>query len=219
LALAVVIGIASTYITMGVQHHIAPCLVYNCFDAFGIGSMYAYARSGSFKVQQFERTVRALACAGIAIYFYWKLSLFYGYQPACLFLEKTVDSIICAWLIILVINNKTAWVKRSFLENKALNFTGKISFGIYLYHAVYLNGLYNRVNIFLDKLTHHHPSLNAVVLARHYNYWIHIAIILLIATASYLLLEQPMLKLKKIFSYKKPTFATTANTHLIAKPQ
>jgi len=204
LAVAIVTGIVSTYFTVGIEGHIAPCLVYNCFDAFGIGSLYAYVKINSYKWAQFEKVVKWIACIGIVIYFYWKLSWFFNHPPVCMFMEKTIYSVIGLWLMILVINNKSAWLARHIWENRVLNFIGKMSYSVYLIHDVYINGCYLRVNKFLNRITGHHHTLNTILLERHFNYLLHVVTIFLISLTTYLLIEKPTLNLKRFYSYNKP---------------
>jgi len=58
----------------------------------------------------------------------------YGGHPAVLVYTRALDDVLAIALIMFAINNKTEWVRKYILENPVLNFIGKISYGIYLYH-------------------------------------------------------------------------------------
>ncbi|MBO9205473.1 MULTISPECIES: acyltransferase family protein [Niastella] len=81
---------------------------------------------------------------------------------------------------------KTAWVKR-FLRSKPMLFSGKISYGLYLYHPLCIATVWS---IF--------PKMNLVPL-----FVIAVGFTFLVASASYYLFELNFLKLKRFFDYKK----------------
>ena len=201
---ALMIGVATTYITMAVQRHLAPCLLYNCFDAFAIGGLYAWVRHRDRYVPQFENGVKIAALLCLVVYFYCRYFIFLGYPGPFFFLWKTIDSVIAVWLLALILNNRSVWVKKYLLENRYLNFIGRISYGLYLLHDVYANGFMSSVNGMLNKATRFHPHLNGIVMNPYHRYWIHMAIVFTIATCLHVLVEQPFLKLKK-FTFK-PAF-------------
>ena len=198
---AVVTGICSTYYNMEVQGHMAPLLVINCFDAFGIGGLYAWARLSDDRGKRFCTFVSALAVPALCVYFYWKMALLRNYPVIGLSMIKTVNALIALRLIISVVNNKSAWIGKYILGNRFLNYIGKISYGIYLYHYVYLGLLFNSVNGFLYNITLPYPSLNRTIHDSHVDYWIELSVIIGIASLSYFFIEKPILSLKKHFNY------------------
>lgn len=200
---AILTGIVSTWYSVTLTGHLAPFLVNGCFDAFGIGGLYAYARLDSVRTLKMERAIKYLAGCALCIYFYWKYCTFAGWPLGYLFfLSKTVNSIISLWLIILVINNRSERLRKYFLENRLLNHIGKVSYGIYLYHYIY-NVLHDPVHKWLIDATEPVPLVSNLIKDTHVYYWIHVAIIILIATLSYYLIEKPFLSLKRFFKYEK----------------
>jgi peptidoglycan/LPS O-acetylase OafA/YrhL len=135
---AITTGIISTYIGMQVQGHMEPFLVFNSFDAFGIGGLYACCRLDDKRSEIFETWIKILVIAALCGYFYWSISLLYNYVTLAVWLRKTANSIISIWLIILIIRNRSATVTKYLLGNRFLNYIGKISYGLYLYHFPYL---------------------------------------------------------------------------------
>jgi peptidoglycan/LPS O-acetylase OafA/YrhL len=81
---------------------------------------------------------------------------------------------------------ETGRVKK-FLRTKPMVFSGKISYGIYVYHPLCIAAVWS---VF--------PKMNPAVL-----FVIAVSFTLLVASASYYLLELNFLKLKRFFEYKK----------------
>jgi len=198
---AIVTGIVSTHFAL-YSGHLHPMLVYHFFDAFGIGGFYAYTRHEFKESDKVKKIITALACICLVAYFYWKVMVYAEHPMHFIFMIKTVHSIIAVWLIMLVINNRSVWVKKYILENRFLNFIGKISYGIYLYHYVYNDALATPVNNFLNKVISHYSS-NISPPDNHYYFWVHAAMIILISTIYYLFIERPILNLKKFFRYDR----------------
>ena len=196
-------GIGSSYIAVEIQKHIGPLLVINSFDAFGIGGIYAWARLNSERCERFERTVTVLVVPTLCIYFYLKIAAMNGVPLTGLFMVKTINSIISVWLVILVINNRSIWVGKYLLGNRFLNYIGKISYGIYLYHYAYIGFFFAYVNGFLYNITIQYPEINKIIHDHHVDYWIEVAIMIGIAAISYKLIEAPILNLKKRFNYSQ----------------
>jgi peptidoglycan/LPS O-acetylase OafA/YrhL len=194
-------GIVTTYITLEVEHHFAAVLVTNCFDAFALGGLYAWARLDDRRLKTFESVIKAVVIAAIPVYFYWKISETYSLPVHGISMMKTVSGIISLWLIMLVVNNTNRLVSKHLLENRFLNYIGKISYGIYLYHYVYLGLLFSKINGFFYNITLPFPALNKVVHDAHVDYWIEVTAMVLIAAVSYQFIEKPLLRLKKRFNY------------------
>jgi peptidoglycan/LPS O-acetylase OafA/YrhL len=200
--ISILLGIVSTYIVTVVQNRIAPFLVFNCMDSFAIGGLYARARLQAATDKKFAGIIKIITAGALAVYFYWKLAPFTSSNPVlpCFFLAKTINSIISVWLIMLVVNNKSKWIGKYILGNSFFNFIGKISYGLYLYHYVYINGYCGQVNSFLYHLTPY-PSFNEMIHSHHFDYWIQVSIMAAIAALSYILIEKPLLRLKNRFNY------------------
>ncbi|MCW3122595.1 MAG: acyltransferase [Flavipsychrobacter sp.] len=200
LFIAIAIGIVTPLITMH-THPIGPLLVFHSFDAFAIGGLFAWARLNDKHCKQFVRAIKILAIPALCIYFYWRIQVFYEVWFVQLYLIKICNSIIAMWLIILVVNNRSAITEKYLLGNRAINYIGKISYGIYLYHSPYIIYFRDRVNKLMDDHTIHHYRLNNLLKDHHVNYWIHILIMITVAGLSFKLIEAPLLNLKKRFNY------------------
>jgi len=199
---AIVVGVASTYLALTVQGRIGPLLVFNCLDAFAIGGLYAWARLSENRLPQFEKIMKPVIAVSLIYYFGWKIALHTNTADLhWIFLIKTASSLIGLGLIMAVVNNRSKWVGCYILENRFLNFIGRISYGIYLYHYVYIIGFCNQVNQFIYQHTLPYPDINRIVHDHHFDYWLQLSIMVIIAALSYKLIEQPILRLKNRFSY------------------
>ncbi len=203
-AAAIAIGIVSSYYAMSVEGRIGPLLVFNSLDAFAIGGLYAWARRDAVRLGKFEKGLIPFVIASTVFYFGWKIALFNNSADQYwLFVLKTASIIISLWLIIRVVNNRSKWIGKYFLESRFLNFIGRISYGLYLYHYVYINGYCGAVNAFIYNRTLPYPQLNKIVHDHHVDYWIQVAIMILISALSFKLIEEPLLRLKTRFTYSR----------------
>lgn len=210
---AIATGVISTWYTVGLKDHIGPMLVCNCFDSFGLGGLLAYVLPDNQRYDQFKKNIKWFVLAALSVYLYWKMGAFLHLPTYGLFLIKTVYSLLALWIIMAVINARPSLFKRYFLESRPLMFIGRISYGIYLYHYVYNGLVYYQLNDHLDRITTGNPALNKLVTDHHFYYWLHFALIILIATLSFYCIEKPFLNLKKRFVRKDiPALSTNTAT-------
>jgi peptidoglycan/LPS O-acetylase OafA/YrhL len=132
---SVLISIISVFIYVRVlQVHFYPVFTSCCFDAFGIGAAYAYARLKEDRLQKLLKYLRVALPVALLIYFTERISRSLGIRLPIISFERTIDSVICLWIIHGAVSSKNLWIKKNVLENKFLNLIGKISYGIYLFH-------------------------------------------------------------------------------------
>lgn len=194
--IAIIIGLASKYYVLYVLHHHYPILVFNCFDSFGLGGLYAWIRLDKEKCRKFERGF--VVVFPILLFISWKISHVDG-APIFVMYDRFLDSIIGLAMIMFVLKNKTEWVRKYILENRALNFIGKISYGIYLYHFTFSASFENM----LFKLATKVPFLSPVLLNPVIDYSLKFGSLILVCWLSFRLIEQPVMRLKKRFEYSK----------------
>ena len=197
---SIITGVITTYIVLRTK--MEPFMVYNCIDSFAIGGFYSYARLNAERTRKFEKIVKWSAPFSLAIYFMWKISYFELHQDWCLFMKKTVDSMLALWLIVLIIKNKSERVRKYLLENRVLNFVGKVSYCIYLIHP-YLWQFAPKIIGFIRASLPNSPKLCDFLTGNTFMYCINLAIVLLISWLSYTLIEKPILSLKRFFKYSK----------------
>jgi len=189
------VGLLSKYTELYILHHSA-YLVSSCFDSFGIGALYAYLRLDTVKCAKFEYGFITLF--PLMLFIAWKINPVSG-LPVFVIYSKFVESLVGLAMIMFVIHNKSAWIKMHILENRTLNFIGKISYGIYLYHYV----LGNSYDHFIGSFSQAHPSTPAIFSNFYFSYCIKLGLLITACTLSYKFIEQPILRLKKKFEYTK----------------
>lgn len=199
----VIIGAISSYIVVEQLGHMMPFLVFNSFDAFGLGALYAFARVSPYFCHKFERSIWWLVPPAFAVYFYWKVLHYNGLPlgPGISF-SKTVNSIISVWLIMLILNCKSARMNRYILENKVLNYIGRISYGLYLFHPPFAVLMMPILRSFIARTALQFPAFRDVILSYTVDYWVCIFTLIAVASLSYYLIEKPFLKLKALFRYR-----------------
>ena len=191
---AIVIGVVSKYMALYMFHHKYPVLVINRLDSFGVGGLYAYIRLNVERNLKFEKAFRIVF--PFLLYLAWRMTPFGGI-PVCVMYARFLDNLIAIALIMFAINNKYEWMRRYVLENPALNFIGKISYGIYLYHFTLAPSYDGMVNTYVRT----HPGVPAFVTNFYFAYSVKLTLLLLVCWLSFVLIEQPIMKLKKKFEY------------------
>lgn len=196
LYLAIIIGLASKYYVLYVLHRHFPVLVFNCFDSFGVGGLYAWIRLDSEKCKKFERSF--VAVLPFLLFISWKISHVDG-TPLFVMYDRFLDSIIGLALIMFVLKNKNEWIRKYILENKALNFIGKISYGIYLYHFTFSASFDN----LMYHLSQKAPAVSFLLMNPLLSYCLKFSSLILLCWLSFRFIEQPIMRLKKKFEYSK----------------
>ncbi len=198
--LFIVTGVVSTKIIL--SYKISTWLPFNSYDAFGIGAWYAYARTETDSCRKFEKVIRTLGPFFLVPYFYLKVAGFYTNNWNGIYLIRFTDSMICAWLIVLVINNKSEFCRKYILENTVLNYIGKISYGIYLYHVY----MYKFNPFIFDKLNKRfgtYPVIHDAIVSAAAFYIYDLIILFCLCWLSYNLIEKPYLRLKHVHKYNR----------------
>ncbi len=191
---SIILGVVSKFVVMFVMHKTFPVLVVNCFDSFGIGGVYAYMLLNKERCAKFERSFIILF--PFLLYIAWRISSFGGSSLGVIY-SITLNSIIALGLIMFVLKNKSEWMRRYILENKVFNFIGRISYGIYLYHYSLGRVLDNSFKRFFET----HPTVPAFLSNYYFLYGLKLAILIGVCWLSFVLIEQPVLRLKKRFEY------------------
>lgn len=145
-----------------------------CFDALGLGALLALKYdwiTTKIKTMSVTYFVTLLLSIGLIIYFHTLGKIVFNQIFLGLFIA------IFSFLAVakLSIGSKFHFI----FENRILIFIGKISYGIYLYHNLIPFTYINHVHIL-------------------FSYLLRIAVLLLVASASYYIIERPFLKFKDL---------------------
>ena len=195
----IVIGVVSKFIELEVLHRGFPFLVWHSFDSLGLGVLYAfYTYTG--KNKEFEKVIKF--SLPLLLYLGWQMSYFRGTAIGVTY-ERTMWSLMGLSIIIFTLNNDNRWLQKHFFENKTLNYFGKISYGIYLYH--YPIGSYFDYHVGNYMTQHPLPYFFGNF---YFLYLVKFILVLTVATVSYNFFEQPIIGLKKRFNYLKNKVVT-----------
>jgi peptidoglycan/LPS O-acetylase OafA/YrhL len=192
----IAIGVLSKLWVYKVDHGFYYLLVFNCFDAFGLGGLYAYISLKPERMARLSRYLRVLVPVSIAAYFYWKFALYFDYTEHVNFLSRTANSLIALGLVHFVVGLRPDSGYRKLFEHRVLVWVGMVSYGLYLYHYP-IDWLYE---LYVGKIV---ASTGSSVWTNYYlAYSIKLSLLLAVTSLSYYYFEKPILKMKDRFRYK-----------------
>ncbi|HEY2347790.1 MAG TPA: acyltransferase [Puia sp.] len=180
-AVFILTGPVSSFISTQISNGFSPILTPNCFDSFGIGALYAWCSMQPGRMKRFKNGLSYAFPIACFIYFSWKLletTGHIGFGDGIF--NRTINSVIAVWMIDYIIKSKSG-----FWEIPILIQIGKISYGIYLFHIP--------ISMIVNSL---HVSNHLYVI-----YAIKLSALLLISYVSYYFFELKVMDLKKKFTY------------------
>ena len=193
---SILLGVVSTFYIFKIAHGFNSILMTSCLDAFGMGALLAYARRDAARLMKFERVLRYIVPFALGVYIFWRVAPFVGHIEHANFLARTVTSILAVAVINAVIKNENPSIAR-ILDNKALNYIGVISYGIYLYHYP--------IGVIYDLKVQPWLQANASMLDSFiFMYIMKTGVTLIVSHLSYKYFEKPVVQLKKRFEYNVP---------------
>lgn len=171
-------------------------LTFACFDAFGFGALLAWFIT--FRKEKAEHFFSWLKWGAVVSFIVFAWGVYKGSWN--LVPLRTLVSVMSLWLIAFIVIRQQSAVllKNPLLNNPVMIYLGKISYGLYLYHNLVTVLNLNTVDKYLN------PLLPDFIYKNNWGYLYlleNIILLLLISWASYVLIEQRFLNLKKYFSY------------------
>jgi len=147
---------------------------------------------GAYLVYSIHKWLKLIFRVEVEIVAWLVLLISVLYQPIHLisFLDKEINSIFYFIIILNISSNPNSIIN---LENKFMNFIGKISYGIYVYHMIVIYILSFYISKF-DMQTNYLLMTSSVM-----------ASTILVAWLSFNLIEKPFLKIKSKYSVVKST--------------
>ena len=170
---------------------------YTCFDAFALGGLFSWFRIYKpHLVPTFYKYARVFGAVSVVIIFCALIEGHWYFLP-----KRTIHSFAALWLlthIVIKYDNGGAGDGLKWLfRNKLLILTGRISYGLYVYH------------IFIPKLTSYVLEKYSSLRPAYFKDWpnnagffcFNLLVLFLCAWLSWTLIEKPVLKFKKYFIY------------------
>jgi peptidoglycan/LPS O-acetylase OafA/YrhL len=160
-------------------------------DAFGLGALWAYiVVEEPDEIQQFVRQLNRRAL--ISVFLFGFLLLQPGDSLAVVLFQRLVISILALWFVVGASRNFGGAIG-TVLNNSTLQFIGRISYGIYVFHML-VPGFFMPLLLRIVNRFSHLPQPG---------YWpyriISLAVLLVLASASWFFFEKPINELKRRF--------------------
>lgn len=194
-----ILGVIISFIVIGIlSFYLIPLLFslkkfyillsITCFDALGIGGLLAYiAVYKDIYNKTLRNTLRLLCILGLIMIFlfvYFKI-------PHLSF--RLLATFVGVYILYFAVYEKPTFIHRYLFENRFLIFIGKISYGMYLYHMV--------LQWIWVKFIVHNIHINHIPYQIYSFFIIKFIILISLSWASWKLIEEPILGLKKHFEY------------------
>jgi peptidoglycan/LPS O-acetylase OafA/YrhL len=176
----------------------------SCLDSLGVGSILAYL--SIYRQDYLKRIIsnRYLFTSAVLLFLLSMIAGFSIYSAEArynfisLVLMRFFFNVMAFWILGWAVTFSYSGILKSILENKAVVYLGRISYGMYLYH------------LFVPQLANilfHHFRINFLtedtMLAASIRIILYIIVTIGIASASWFLIEKPINSIKKYFSYNK----------------
>jgi peptidoglycan/LPS O-acetylase OafA/YrhL len=170
---------------------VTPC----CMDSFAAGALlaiYKFHQPGQTLSFLRKKYVRIISAVSLFLVFLAKV---YPVYPVCndlyIVFGRFLYALSGVWVVGLASYSEFKdWVKR-LLENSKIVFLGKISYGLYDYHVIILY-LMGSIHVFHSVRLDFFATRSLFLL-----------VTILVASASWFIIEKPLNDLKKHFSYKE----------------
>jgi peptidoglycan/LPS O-acetylase OafA/YrhL len=187
------LGLISSIILEAIYGEFFWILTLPCITAFAIGALYAYAQFDAVFNIKLKKIFLFLLPVAIVLFFINQ----FGYKLSSI---RAANGIIAINIIGYVITGKYNRLTAAIFNNPFLIYTGKISYGIYLYHYV-LPGNYLHFIACLGRQIHLSNRMVKILTYPPPAYIIQLILVFIIAWLSYILIETKVMKLKKYFDY------------------
>lgn len=169
----------------------------SCMHALGIGALVSYWTVYRKNLIAFFSEFKWVY-ASIIIYFLFHYVAFY---KNVIWYNETLDNLMFAVMSGLIINyaaqNKFEGVLKRLLENKFIVYSGKISYGLYVFHLFVPNFFWN----------HFSGWIGLEITSKYTAFVVFYFITFTMAHLSWKLMENPLNNFKKYFPYLKKTTA------------
>jgi len=103
-------------------------------DAFGLGGLYAKFNRSPGGRDWFRRNIKVLLGVPLAAYLFFRTISFLSIPSDFNFLSRFNNALLALAIIHIFLNIRSGFFKDHVIDNNFVKLTGRISYGIYLYH-------------------------------------------------------------------------------------
>jgi peptidoglycan/LPS O-acetylase OafA/YrhL len=162
------------------------------FDAFGLGGLYARSIRTDQGKRWFERNIKFLVGVSLVIFCIFNTLHYLSIYSRLYFLYRFNNAVLALAFIYVVMNVSRGFLKDFLVDNRAVKLTGRISYGIYLYHIP--------VQFYVKAFRA--PAALAMGFDPGFPVWLvlDLALVWIISYFSYQYIEKPFLRYKDRFS-------------------
>lgn len=164
----------------------------NLFLPLALGSLIAYFKrykEALFKKLQSPYFVYGSAIIYIMLYFFLHIKLHLHIYDSIF--DEYLFATVCFFIVLKASDNGFRMLGKHILEHEVVVFTGKISYGLYIYHLFIIGFFWNYLC----------PKYGIGVSNKHFMWLCYFILAYLAAIISYYIIEKPINNLKKLFSY------------------
>jgi len=164
----------------------------NLFLPLALGALLSYAKRYKPSLANFFNNP-ILLYFGVVAYsivfyvFHFKLKI----AAFDILFDEYLYAFVCVFIICRASSNKFTLIGKAFLEHDIVVFTGKISYGLYIYHLFVINFFWNYLAL----------EFKIGVQDKNAMWFAYFVIAYVMAIISYYFIENPMNSLKKYFNY------------------
>lgn len=164
----------------------------NLFLPLALGALLSYAKRYKPNLASFFSNP-ALLYIGLVAYviIYYFMHIKYNIAAFDMLFDEYIYASVCVFIICRASSNRFKFIGKFILEHDLTVFTGKISYGLYIYHLFVINFFWNYLAL----------EFKMGVQDKHAMWTAYFVVAYLLAITSYYLIEKPFNSLKKYFKY------------------
>ena len=164
----------------------------NLFLPLALGALLSYAKRYRASLASFfDKSLWLYISISIYLVSYYALRYKLHIAAFDMLIDEYLYAFACVFIISRASSNKFKFISKYILEHDIVVFTGKISYGLYIYHLFVINFFWNYLA----------PEFKMGVQDKHAMWLAYFVVAYLMAIISYYVIEKPMNSLKNHFNY------------------
>lgn len=164
----------------------------NLFLPLALGALLSYAKRYREKLASFfQNPLWLYVSAGVYVACYYFLHYRFHIAAFGILLDEYLYAFACVFIIARASANQFRFIGKGILEHEVVVYTGKISYGLYIYHLFVINFFWNYLA----------PEFKFGVQDKHAMWFAYFILAYVLAILSYYVIEKPMNSLKNRFNY------------------